>query len=99
VPLLEEQADPTHNFGGTGCVFSHSRRGMRLFHIGMIARKPAQTGVGVGDGGSNRLIHFVRQGSSLSHGCNAADVCEIRLRLAQRFFGANHLRVSPFHRR
>ena len=46
--------------------------------------KPAQAGIGVGDGRGNRLIHFVGQrGSQLSHGGHPADVCEIRLRLAQ----------------
>src|SRR6266404_8970305 len=78
----------------------------RLFHIGAIAREPAQAGIGVGDGGGNRLIHFVRQGGSqLSHGGHAADMGEIRLRLAKRFFGqlalgdvrraANELRQIP----
>ena len=59
-----------------------SRRSFaRLFHIGLIARKPSQAGIGVGDGGGNRLIHFVRQrGGQLSHGGHPADVCEIRLR-------------------
>src|SRR5882762_7346910 len=87
--LPEEQADPADDFGGTGCVFSHSRRSLtRLVQIGIVARKPAQAGIGVSDGGGNRLIYFVRKGcGQLSHGCHAADVCEIRLRLAQRVFG------------
>ena len=56
----------------------------RLFQIGLIARKPAQAGIGVGDSGGNRLIHFVRQGGGqLSHGGHPVDACEIRLRLAQ----------------
>src|SRR5260370_20357891 len=99
--LVEEQANPADDFSRTGCVFSHSGRGFtRLFHIGRIARNPSQTGVSAGDGGGNRLIHFVRQRSSpRTHGGNAADRCEIRLRLVRRRFGANHLRGSPFHRR
>jgi len=45
--------------------------------------------MGVGDGGRNRLIHFVRQGGSeLSHGGHPVDVCEIRPRLTERFFNA-----------
>src|SRR3982075_4683147 len=45
--------------------------------------------MGVGDGGRNRLIHFVRQGGSeRSHGGHPVDVCEIRSRLTERFFGA-----------
>src|SRR5260370_6655467 len=50
--LLEEQANPADDFSRTDCVFSHSGRGFTsLFHITMIARKPAQAGVDVGDGG------------------------------------------------
>src|SRR5882672_6931967 len=57
-------------------------------HIRMIARKPTQAGVGVGDGGGNRLVHFVSQsGSQLSHGGHPADAREIRLRLTQRLLG------------
>src|SRR5260370_3794802 len=78
--LLEEQADPTDNFRRARPVFHDSHGSFaRLFHIGTIARKPAQTGVGVGNGGGNRLIHFVRQRSrQLSHGGHPAHVCEIR---------------------
>ncbi len=53
----------------------------------MITRKPAQAGVGVGDGSGNRLIYFVRQGGGqLSHRVHPADPREIRVRLAQLFF-------------
>ena len=79
--LLEEQADPADDFRRTRCVFHDSRRSLaRLFHIRMIARKPAQAGIGIGDSGGNRLIHFVRQrGGQFSHGGYAVDLCEIRL--------------------
>ncbi len=62
------------------CVFDNShRRGARLFDVWGVARQPAQAGIGVGDGGGNRLIHFVRQGGSqLSHTGHPAGVCEIR---------------------
>jgi hypothetical protein len=54
---------------------------------------PAQAGIGVGDGGSNRLIHFVCQGGSqLSHRCDAADARKVRMRLTQSFFGLPALR-------
>ena len=71
-------------------VFHDSHRSRaRLFEIRGIASEPAQTGVGVGDGGGDRLVHLVRQGGrQLSHGGHPVDVCEIRLRLTQRFFGA-----------
>ena len=87
--LLEEQAGSADDFPSTGCIFDDSRCSMAgLFHIGMIARKPAQASVGVGDGRGNRLIHFVRQGGSqLSHGGHPVAMCEIRLRLAQSLFG------------
>ena len=84
--LLKEQADPGDDFRRTGCVFHDSRGSFpRLLQIGLIARKPAQAGIGVGDGGGNRLIHFVRQGGrQLSHGGHPADVRKIRLRLRSR---------------
>jgi hypothetical protein len=63
--LLEEQADAADDFRRT-----------RLFEIWGLGGEPAQAGIGVGDGGGNRLIHFVRQGSrQLSHGGHPADVC------------------------
>ena len=63
--LLEEQADPADDFRRTRSVLhdSHGSRA-RLFEIWGVAREPAQAGVGVGDSGGNRLIHFVRQGGS-----------------------------------
>ncbi len=87
--LLKEQADAADDLGRARSIFrnSHDRRAC-LFHIGVIARKPAQAGIGVSDGGGNRLIQFVRQGGSqLSHGGHPVDACELRLRLTQRFFG------------
>ena len=97
VPFLKSRADPVDDFRRTGCVFDDSRRGLAcLFHIGVIARKPAQAGIGVGDGGGNRLIHFVRERSGqLSHGGHPADACEIRLRLTQSPFSA----IAGFLRR
>src|ERR1700674_285654 len=88
--LLEKQPDPVDNFRRPGCVFHDSQGSLaRLFQIGLIAREPAQAGIGVGDGGGNRLFHFVCQGSSqLSQGGHPADVCEIRLRLTQSPFSA-----------
>jgi len=67
----------------------HDSHGSRtcFFHVGAIARKPAQAGIGIGDGSGNRLIHLVRQGSGqFSHGGHPADACQFRLRLAPRFF-------------
>src|SRR4051794_37310372 len=88
--LLEEQADPVDDFPRTHSVFHDTqRRRTRLFEIWGVASEPAQASVGVGDRGGNRLIHFVRQGGSqLSHGGHPVDVCEIRPRHPQRFFGA-----------
>src|SRR5229473_4032096 len=88
--LLEEQTDPVDDFRRPRCVFHDSQRSLaRLFQIGLIAREPAQTGIGVSDGGGNRLFHFMRQRSSqFSQGGHPADVCEIRLRLAQSPFSA-----------
>src|SRR5882672_447299 len=88
ITLLEEQPNPADDFRRTHSVFraSHGSRA-RFFHIWGVARQPANAGIGVGDGGANRLVHFVRQGSSqLSHGRHPADVCEIRLRLARSLF-------------
>src|SRR5580704_11479300 len=87
--LLEELADSADDFGSTRPIVHDSLGSVaRLFQIGMIARQPAQAGVGVGDGSGNRLIYFVRQGGrQLSHGGHPADPRQIRLRLAQGLFG------------
>jgi len=45
--LLEEQANPADDFRRTSSVFDDSHRSRaRLFQIGVIARKPAQAGIG-----------------------------------------------------
>ena len=82
--LLEEQADPADDFRGTSCVLNDSRGSpARLFQVGLITHKPAQAGIGVGDGGRYRLIHLVRQrGSQFAHGGHPADMRKIRLKLA-----------------
>src|SRR5260221_1186892 len=87
--LLEEQPDPADDFRRTRSVFHDSHGTLaRLFEIWVGASEPIQAGIGVGNGGSNRLIHFVGQGGTqLTHRGHPADVCEIRLRLTQRFFG------------
>src|SRR5207245_6743409 len=83
--LLEEQAGSADDFPSTGCIFDDSRCSMAgLFHIGMIARKPAQASVGVGDGRGNRLIHFMCERSrQLSHGGHPVCLLEVPPRLAE----------------
>src|SRR5882762_2358986 len=52
-----------------------------------VAREPAYAGIGVGDGGGNRLIHFVGDGGcQFSHGHNLRDVGEFGLRFVIPFF-------------
>ena len=64
---------------------------------GLIARKPAQAGIGVGDRCGNGLIYLVSQrGGQFAHGGYPVHVREVRLRLAQLFFSAlavRHIRV------
>src|SRR6266566_5397595 len=83
--LLEEQPRSLDDFRCTCSVSndSHSSRAC-LFEIWCVGGKPAHTGLGIGDGGGNRLIHFVRQRSSqLSHGGHPVHVREVCLRLTQ----------------
>src|ERR1700674_3905654 len=99
--LLEYQADSGDDFRRTGCVFDDSRRSLtRFFQIGLIAREPAQAGISVGDGSSNRLIDLVRQGcSQLSHGGHSVDVCEIQLRFFGPLAGADvHRTAHEWHK-
>ena len=86
--LLEEEADSAEDVGCSRRIFDDSRDCFaRLCQIGLIAAKPPQASVGIGDRRRNRLLDFVRQGGSqLSHSGYTADVCEIGLRLAQRLF-------------
>src|SRR5580704_8480761 len=85
--LLEEQPDSLDDFRRASSVFYDSHGSCaRLFEIWCVGGKPAHTGIGVGDGGGNRLIHFVRQRSShLSHGGHPVHVREICLGLTQSF--------------
>src|SRR5258708_7327724 len=53
------------------------------------AVETAQTGLGVGDDGGERLVHFMGdRGRNFPERRDARYVCEIRLRLTKRFFGA-----------
>src|SRR5882762_3277686 len=87
--ILEKQADAADNFRGALSIFDDSGGGRAgLFDVGSVAGEPAQAGAGVGAGGGNRLLHFVREGGGqLSHGGDAADACQIGLRLAQSLLG------------
>ena len=87
--LLEEQENPADDFGRACSVLDDShRRGTRLFDVRVVAAEPEHAGIGVGEGGSDRLIHFMRQRDrQLAHGGHPADVGEIRLRLTQGSFG------------
>ena len=87
--LLEEHPDPADDLPRARSVPDDSCRSLaRLFEIGPVACQPAQASIGIGDGGGNRLTHFVCQGGSqLSHGVHKVDALEIRLRLTQPLFG------------
>src|SRR6267378_6817793 len=84
--ILEKQADAADDFRGALSIFDDSggsRAG--LFNVGRVAGEPAQAGAGVGAGGGNRLLHFVREGGGqLAHGGHAADARQIFLGFAQR---------------
>src|SRR4029077_14330712 len=62
--LLEELSDTADDFPRALYVFhdSHGSRA-RLFDVWSVTRQPAQTGIGIGAGCSDRLVHFVCQGS------------------------------------
>jgi len=86
VPFLKSQADPLM-ISPTPSSIRFSWPRACLFHIRRVGGEPAQEGVALVTAAGDRLIHFRGQGSSqLSHGGYPADVCEIRLRLAQRLF-------------
>ena len=63
--LLEEQAHPADDIGCARRIFDDSRgRVARLCQIGLLAAKPSQASLGVGDRRCDRLLDFVRQGGS-----------------------------------
>src|SRR5882762_10077346 len=84
--ILEKQADAADDFRGALSIFDDSGGGRAgLFDVGRVAGEPAQAGAGVGAGGGNRLLHFVREGGGqLAHGGHAADARQIFLGFAQR---------------
>ncbi len=85
--LLRYGANAVDDVGGALCISNNCQSSLAcLPEIGILSRKPSDTGAGAGAGGGDRLIHFVGQGSGqLSHGGHAAGVGEIRLRVPQRF--------------
>jgi hypothetical protein len=57
-------------------------RAARRVHVGSSAAEPAQTGLGVGDDGGERLVHFMGdRGHQLAHRRDAVGVREFQLRL------------------
>src|SRR5258708_32889472 len=86
--LLEEQAGVADDIRCTGSVRDYPRGCFaRLFDLWGAGGEQAQAGPGVYDCSRDRLLHFVRQGSSqLAHHGPPADVCEICLRLTQALF-------------
>src|SRR5258708_9576584 len=87
--LLEQRADSANDVRRARYIVNESRWGCACpCHVRFIATKPSQAGFGVRCCCRNRLLDLVRQRSGqLSHGSHPADVCEIRLRLTQSFFG------------
>src|ERR1700675_313213 len=82
-PFLEKQVNPADDFRRSRDVLNDSRRSFASFsYVGLVARKPTYTSIGVCRCCANGLFHFVRQrGGQLAHRGHTADVCEIRLRL------------------
>ena len=69
----------------------------RLVEIRSVIRKPAQTGMAVGDHGGERLIDLVSDRCrELAHRRQPCHPCKIRLRVAQRFLAP--LALGDVHR-
>jgi hypothetical protein len=69
---------------GSALSVSHNINGWRAYlaEIRLLAIKPSQAGICVGDSSRNRLIYFMSQGSGqLSHGGRPVNACEIGLHL------------------
>ena len=86
---MQEIANSLDHFTRPEAVFDHTPHNFaRLIQIRRFARQKAHTRAAVGHDRSQWLIDFMCDRSyQLSHAGYAADMCEIRLRLAQRFFG------------
>jgi hypothetical protein len=74
--FLEQHADAADDVGRAGDVGDHSRcRLARLDHLRVLAAKPSQAGLRIGDGRGNRLLDLVRQRrGQLSHCGHTVDV-------------------------
>ncbi len=69
-------------------VYDPFHRAARSVQVGSFAVEPAQTGLGIGDDGCERLVHFMGDGGRQFAQCrHARYVREFRLRLAQCVFG------------
>src|SRR5258708_22996089 len=86
--VRERPAAPYHLACPIAVVDNPFHRAARCVHVGSSAAEPAQTGLGVGDDGGERLVHFVGdRGRQFAQGYYARYVCELHLRFAKRLFG------------
>jgi len=96
VGLVRERPDAPDHLTRPNCVVYYPFHGAaRCVQVRSSAVEPAQTGLGVGDDGGERLVHFMGdRGCNFPERRDARYVCEIRLRLTKRFFGALSARTG-----
>jgi len=85
--LVRERPDaPDHLACPIAVVDNPFHRAARCVQVGSFAAEPAQTGLGVGDDGGERLVDFMGdRGGQLTQGCHARDMRQLHLCLVQRF--------------
>src|ERR1700761_3546990 len=88
VVFLRERPDAPHNLTRpVAVVYYPFRRAARCVQVGNFTAKPLQTGLGVRDDGSERLAHFMSDGSrQFAQHRHARYVCEFHPRFSERLF-------------
>ena len=80
---------PDYVAGARSLLSDAVHRRARFLQIGRVARKPHHAGIGVGDDGGERLVHFVGDGRrQRAHRAHAGDARELGLRFVIRVFRA-----------
>ena len=88
--FLDQRTNPADDLARSiAVVHDTAKRPPGLLQIGPLYAQPAQSGIGVGDRGGDRLVHLMGdRGRELSHHCDAVRVRQLRLYFVERFLGA-----------
>src|ERR1700676_3946440 len=98
VGFFRERPDPPDHLARTAAVVDDPfHRAPRSGKVGSVAVEPAQTGLGVGHGSGERLVHFMGdRGCQFAQRRPARYACELHLGVEEALFAGAQLLFRPF---